>query len=756
MAVWQQSRNTVYLVAVANGSMAGSVRRPDRSSVGQIVAMVHRAVGRGMRTTCSLSLVAAGCLLLPGLASAQPGGGSGPVASSDDAGTATVVSRRATPLREAPVITDVVTRDQIRRMGARTLNDVLLTLPGFSRIQDHNEYYSAMRGIYASSQQKILVLRNGHRLNSRSYAEANFGPAISLANVARIEVMRGPGSVLYGDLALTAVINIVMVEGQSLRGVDLTTGLGDYGQRKVDVVAGTTAGRDGGVLVWGSLFRTSGETRYVDASSDYAPRPRAGSVWLDRFQGPAHDAGFAFTTSRVEVSYATRYEHYASPRAGGGGYGQLFALGDVRPWEGAEAGLSSEFQHFEAKWTPAAKRVSLTFRPYVDTFVFRDNEVQRRADEVGSDGINTKGYFMKWTERAYGVEASATRSYATGGWGHGRILGGGQVERMQVLDSWDVHSPDAGHAAWWVGEPQVLKPGAEQTASFYSMADHRLRPSLAVNAGLRLDRKNRLTGAPVHELSSQASIVYVPDTKWNLRVSHARSFADAPYWYRYNQLGGGYAGGVGLRPERLSSLQISAGLQAPRALFQEVNLVFNRLTNGVVRSASAVYSNAGQIESRGLEYTARVRTATIDWRANWTYQLFNSVSGLASQDGYLDSIPRNMLNSVVAYAPLSSRKGMPWASDLWVNLGVRYIGRQFSPWGKSPTTFANHDPNFVVDARTVLDLGLNMERVLGSQVTVRFNVYNLLDARYRQGGSVNLPYEQPGRWWLLQTSYEFR
>lgn len=93
---------------------------------------------------------------------------------------------------------------------------------------------------------------------------------------------------------------------------------------------------------------------------------------------------------------------------------------------------------------------------------------------------------------------------------------------------------------------------------------------------------------------------------------------------------------------------------------------------------------------------------------------------------------------------------------MWLNFSVRYLRKQFSPWGKSPTTFANHDANYTVDAHAVCDLGINMERFIAKNVTVRFHVYNLFNADYRQGGSVNLPYEQPGRWFLAQVSYRFQ
>ena len=173
----------------------------------------------------------------------------------------TVASQHEEPLREAPVITSVVTAEEIRRMGARTLNDVLLTLPGFSHVQDHNEYYAAFRGIYGSSQQKILVLRDGHRLNSRSYSEANFDYAISLDNVERIEVLRGPGGSLYGDVALTAVVNIVTRSGEDIDGWETTAGAGSWGQRRFSLVAGKRLGPGESLTLSAAGFKADGEPK---------------------------------------------------------------------------------------------------------------------------------------------------------------------------------------------------------------------------------------------------------------------------------------------------------------------------------------------------------------------------------------------------------------------------------------------------------------------------------------------------------------
>src|SRR5262245_11259870 len=67
---------------------------------------------------------------------------------------------------DVPVPVTVITETMIDDIGARNLKDVLVTyVPGMTFSQDHNEVNVAMRGVYASSQQKFLVLIDGHELN---------------------------------------------------------------------------------------------------------------------------------------------------------------------------------------------------------------------------------------------------------------------------------------------------------------------------------------------------------------------------------------------------------------------------------------------------------------------------------------------------------------------------------------------------------------------------------------------------------------
>ena len=133
-------------------------------------------------------------------------------------------------LTETPTPVSVITEQMIKQSGVNSLRDLLtLYIPNFTQVQDHNEYNVAFRGVYTSSQQKFLVLLNGHRLNSRAYAMASPDLSIALEKIKHIEVLRGPGSSVHGNAALTSVINIVAKSGAELEGARMSAEVGNHG-----------------------------------------------------------------------------------------------------------------------------------------------------------------------------------------------------------------------------------------------------------------------------------------------------------------------------------------------------------------------------------------------------------------------------------------------------------------------------------------------------------------------------------------------
>lgn len=112
-------------------------------------------------------------------------------------------------VREAPASVQIITARQIEASGARDLYEVLRLVPGLSFGRDVDDVIGvAIHGNWAE-EGKCLFLLNGQQLNENDFGTYSIGQRIPLDNVERIEVISGPGSVVYGGYAALGVINII-------------------------------------------------------------------------------------------------------------------------------------------------------------------------------------------------------------------------------------------------------------------------------------------------------------------------------------------------------------------------------------------------------------------------------------------------------------------------------------------------------------------------------------------------------------------
>ncbi|MCJ8170187.1 TonB-dependent receptor family protein [Atopomonas sediminilitoris] len=123
-----------------------------------------------------------------------------------------LVVTRATPAQQvAPASIKVITRKQIESSGSQTLVDVLrgqAVLQVRDTLGDGNRVGISLRGFGENAVNNTLVLVDGRRLNNPSLEGPNLN-SVPLANIERIEVLRGAGTVLYGDQAVGGVVNII-------------------------------------------------------------------------------------------------------------------------------------------------------------------------------------------------------------------------------------------------------------------------------------------------------------------------------------------------------------------------------------------------------------------------------------------------------------------------------------------------------------------------------------------------------------------
>jgi iron complex outermembrane recepter protein len=122
----------------------------------------------------------------------------------------TLASRKTEARREAAAAIHVITAEDIARSAARTLPELLRYVPGVNVArQDVNKYAISIRGFNGRFSNKLLVMIDGRSIYTPDFSGVWWDHHdIPLENIARIEIIRGPGGALWGANAVNGVINI--------------------------------------------------------------------------------------------------------------------------------------------------------------------------------------------------------------------------------------------------------------------------------------------------------------------------------------------------------------------------------------------------------------------------------------------------------------------------------------------------------------------------------------------------------------------
>ncbi|MBI5918268.1 MAG: TonB-dependent receptor [Nitrosomonadales bacterium] len=162
-----------------------------------------------------------------------------------DKSNISIATGSSQPLTRAPAIASVITVQDIKSMGATSLDQVLESVPGVhvSRFSMYNPNYQ-FRGITGPLiNPQVLMLQNGVPVNSlyRGDRGQTWG-GLPLDNVARVEIIRGPGSALYGADAFSGVINIITKTAADIRGTEYGVRAGSFNSRDAWVQHGGELG----------------------------------------------------------------------------------------------------------------------------------------------------------------------------------------------------------------------------------------------------------------------------------------------------------------------------------------------------------------------------------------------------------------------------------------------------------------------------------------------------------------------------------
>ena len=185
--------------------------------------------------------------------------------------TITTASSQSESIGEAPTPITIITAEMIEELGYnKNLNQILATyVPGMVEISPYEDGESlAMHGAYSMGQEMVMIMENGHCLNNRYNNVGQTGYVISTEKIDHIEVLRGPSSSLYGNVALTAVVNIITKSGQSVNGVKAKYGYGTFNTHRADLLAGTQF-IDANITAWASIYSSDGQIRHFNEGDGY-------------------------------------------------------------------------------------------------------------------------------------------------------------------------------------------------------------------------------------------------------------------------------------------------------------------------------------------------------------------------------------------------------------------------------------------------------------------------------------------------------
>ncbi|MDD5058297.1 MAG: TonB-dependent receptor [Sideroxydans sp.] len=162
-----------------------------------------------------------------------------------DKATVSIATGSQQTLRRAPSVASVITAEDIAAMGATDLDEVLETVPGLHVNRSANNYSPlyVIRGVVSQFTPQVLVLQNGAPVTTLFHGnKGNLWGGYPVEHIARIEVIRGPGSALYGSDAYSGVINIITKTAADMRGAEVGVRTGSFNTRDTWVQHGGKAG----------------------------------------------------------------------------------------------------------------------------------------------------------------------------------------------------------------------------------------------------------------------------------------------------------------------------------------------------------------------------------------------------------------------------------------------------------------------------------------------------------------------------------
>jgi iron complex outermembrane receptor protein len=380
-------------------------------------------------------------------------------------------SRHDQKVTEAPASVSIVTADEIRKFGHRTLADVMRSVRGIHVSNDRNYSYLGIRGFMRPGDYntRVLVLIDGHRMNDNVYDSSYFGhDAIDVDLIERVEVIRGPSSALYGSSAFLGVINVVTKRAADLEGVGASVEAGSFDTYKGRFSFGEQFKNGVEWLLWGSLYTSEGQRKlyYPEFDQRISVDPRAANNgWVRGADG--EDALQVFSSARYEALTLSGFFSSRAKDVPTASYGTIFNDGREETTD-YRAFVDLKHDHSFNESSRLQGRVFYDHYSYYGIYPYDYADAGDPPDVV----VNKDQTKADWV----GTEWQLTQEIVDR---HTLIVGG---EFRENIRQHQANYDDVRPRLYYVREKQ-----SSRTLGLFAQAEIVLLANLRLNTGLRYD-----------------------------------------------------------------------------------------------------------------------------------------------------------------------------------------------------------------------------------------------------------------------------
>ena len=659
------------------------------------------------------------------------------------------------PVSKAPSVATVITAEDIKATGSTDLSEVLETVPGLhvSRSGGMWQPLYSIRGILTQSNPEVLVMVNGVPITNGFYGDrGRLMAGFPLENISRIEVIRGPGSALYGAEAVSGAINIVTKTANEIDGTEAGLRAGSFQTYDAWIQHGGKWG-DVDIAAYLRLGRTDGFDGTIQADAQTA-LDRTFGTRASRAPGPM-GTGYDSIDARLDLArekWRLRAGFIGRPNNHAVGSGIADALDPTTKGNAhyANADLTWHDAQFSQNWDVTAQASYYDIaETNTDVTLFPAGSALPLPLPGGAAStIGMVGRPQHW-ERQERLNLSALY----GGFARHKLRLGAGYNRDDLYKvtetknftfigstpfcvdlSCSIVTATASNGLYF------LTPHSRRSLYTFVQDEWFLAPDWYLTAGVRQDHYSDF-GA-----TTNPRVAVVWDTAYNLtsKLMFGRAFRAPSFTEQYNINNPTALGNPALKPETINTTELAFAWQARPDLKTGLNLFHYRMED-VIRfvansdpTSGSTAQNAGTQHGNGLEVEF-TWSATTNLRLLGNYAFQRSIDENTHQDAGLAPHHHTYLRTDWQFVPGWTLSGQ-----------VNWVADRLRQAGDSRAKIADY---------TTADLTLRTTQ-LRKDWEFAFSVRNLFNANAREptaaSSAINIPRDLPlpGRGAYLELRYQ--